>query len=139
MVISSGPGLSQLSMPAAAPAPAFDWRSLMSVVELAGNTALTLLVPGGAALTPLLTALESAVNPLLQSIGTPQSSSAEIMTVYATIIGVLTTLKQTPGMPAATLAKIDEYLVAAQNGTASYLQAGNGFDPGSYLPVPEIV
>ena len=56
------------------------------------------------------------------------------MTVYATIIGVLTTLKATPGLPAATLAEIEGYITAAQNGTAAYIEAESGFNPALYSP-----
>ena len=115
-----------------------SFKSLMPAIELAGNVAISLLVPGGAALAPLLSQLESAVNPLLQSIGTKPTVSSEIMTVYATLIGILTTLKATPGLPAATLAEIDGYITAAQNGTAAYLQAQSGFNPALYAPVTPI-
>jgi hypothetical protein len=116
-----------------------NFKTILPAIELAGNVAISLLVPGGAALAPLLTGLESAVNPLLQSIGTQPTVSSEIMTVYATIIGVLTTLKATPGLPAATLAEIDGYIVAAQNGTAAYLQAESGYNPALYTPVTPIM
>lgn len=117
----------------------FDWKSLLGVVELAGNIAVGTLIPGGAAYAPLLSSLEASVNPLLQSIGTKPSASGEIMTAYATIIGILTTLKQIPGLPAETLAKIDEYVIAAQNGTAAYLQASQGYDVALFAPVTPIV
>lgn len=120
------------------PTSTFDWHSLISVIELAGNTAVSLLIPGGAGFAPLLIGLENAINPLLQSIGTKPSVSSEVMTAYGTIIGILTTLKQTPGLPDATLSKVDEYLTAAQNGTAAYLQANNGFDPSQFAPVAPI-
>jgi hypothetical protein len=116
----------------------FDWKNLIPAIELAGNVALSVLIPGGAAVAPLLASLEGAVNPLLQSIGTKPTPSTEIMTVYATIIGVLTTLKQTPGLPAATLATIDGYIISAQNGTAAYMQAQSGFNPALYTPVAPI-
>ena len=57
---------------------------------------------------------------------------------YATIIGILTTLKQTPGLPAATLAEVDGYITAAQSGTAAYLQAQSGYNPANYTPVTPI-
>ena len=113
-------------------------KSLIPAIELAGNVAVTLLVPGGAALSPLLTALENAVNPLLQSIGAPQTITSTIMNVYATIIGVLTALEETPGLPAATLATIAGYITAAQNGTAAYITAQNGYNPANYQPVTPI-
>ena len=124
------------------PAPSGFWATLKTIlpaIELAGNVAVSLLVPGGVALAPLLAGLEGAVNPLLQSIGTKPSVSSEIMTVYATIIGILTTLKQTPGLPAAMLAEINGYIIAAQNGTAAYMEAESGFNPALYTPVSPIV
>ncbi len=94
-------------------------------IEMAGNVAL--LASGvGAGFEPLVANLENAVNPLLQSVGTAQPITSTLMTVYATIIGVLTTLKSTPGLPAATLAQIDEYITAAQSATAAYVQAESG-------------
>lgn len=116
----------------------FDWKSLLGVVELAANTAITVLVPGGAAYAPLAAGLEAAINPLLQNIGTGSSTSSQIMTVYGTIIGILTSLKQVPGIPTETLAKIDGYLIAAQNGTAEYLQGQLGYDPTQIAAVTPI-
>ena len=113
-------------------------KSLIPAIELAGNVAVSLLIPGGAALSGLLTQLENAVNPLLQSIGQPQSISSTILNVYATIIGVLTALEQTPSLPAATLAQIKGYIVAAESATAAYVQAEAGFVPGNYTPVSPI-
>ena len=103
-----------------------NFKNILPAIELAGNVAISLLVPGGVALAPLLAGLENAVNPLIQSIGTKASVSSEIMTVYATIIGVLTTLK------------IEGYIVAAQNGTGAYIEAESGFNPALYSPVTPI-
>lgn len=112
-------------------------KKLLPAIELAGNVAL--LASGvGAGIEPLVASLEAAVNPALQSIGTAQTTANTVMTIYATIIGVLTTLKQVPNLPADTLAQIDAYLVAAQSGTASYLQAQQGFNPANYTPVVPI-
>ena len=104
---------------------------------MAGNVAL-LATGVGAGFEPLVANLENAVNPLLQSVGTAQPITSTLMTVYATIIGVLTTLKSTPGLPAATLAQIDEYITAAQSATAAYVQAESGFNPANYAPVTPI-
>ena len=123
-------------------APSGFWATLKTIlpaIELAGNVAITLLIPGGVALAPLLAGLENAVNPLLQSIGTKPSVQSEIMNVYATIIGVLTVLKATPGLPATLLAEINGYIIAAQNGTAAYMEAESGFNPALYTPVSPIV
>lgn len=127
------------TIPVPAPSTGFDWKSLINVVELAGNTALTFLIPGGAAVAALAASLENAINPLLQSIGTKPSVATEILTVYATIIGILTTLKAQPGLPATELATIDAYMISAQNGTATYIQAQSGYNPANYTPVTPIV
>ena len=125
--------------PTPAPATTF-WQKLkliLPALEMAGNVAL--LASGvGAPFEPLVAGLENAANPLLQSIGTQSTITSELMTVYATIIGVLTTLKATPGLPAATLAEIDGYVTAAQNGTAAYIQAEAGYNPAAYTPVTPI-
>ncbi len=112
-------------------------KLILPAIEMAGNVAL--LASGvGAPFEPLVAGLENAANPLLQSIGTQTTITSELMTIYATIIGVLTTLKAVPGLPASTLAEIDGYITAAQNGTAVYIQAENGFDATAYTPVQPI-
>ena len=123
------------------PTPTGFWstlKGLISPIELAANVAISLLVPGGAALSALLGKLEDAVNPLVQSIGTNPPAATEIMNFYATTIGVLTALKSTPNLPAATITLIDGYVIAAEQGTASYLKAESGFDPTQYQPVTPI-
>lgn len=112
-------------------------KALLPAIELAGNVAL-LATGVGAPFEPLVASLEQAVNPALLSIGTGQTVSSTIMTIYATIIGVLTTLKATPGLPADVLSQIDGYITAAQAGTAGYLQAATGFNPANYTPVTPI-
>ena len=109
-------------------------KTLLPAIEMAGNVAL-LATGVGAPFEPLVASLEAAVNPALQSIGTPQTASTTIMTIYATIIGILTTLKATPGLPADVIAQIDAYVTAAQAGTAGYLQAASGYNPQNYGPV----
>lgn len=125
------------------PAPSHSFwtglKSLLPALELAGNVAVSVLVPGGPALASLLSQLEDAVNPAIQQIGSPQSTQSAVMTIYATIIGVLTVLKATPGLPQATLAQIDGFIEAAKAGTAGYFQAATGFDPANYQPVTPIV
>jgi len=112
-------------------------KQLLPAIELAGNVAL-MATGFGAPFVPLIQQLESAVNPALQSLGTPQTAQSTIMSIYATIIGVLTVLKATPGLPAAELAQIDSYVTAAQAGTAGYLSAQSGFVAANYSPVTPI-
>ncbi len=115
-----------------------NFKQWIPAIELAGNVALT-LTGYGAAFVPLVTQIENAVNPALQSIGTAQSSQGLIMTIYATIIGVLTILKSTPNLPAALIAQIEGWVTAAEAGTAGYIQAESGFNPSLYTPVTPIV
>ena len=114
-----------------------NFKKLLPAIELAGNVAL-LATGFGAPFVPLIQQLENAVSPALQSIGTAQSPQNAIMTIYATIIGVLTVLKATPGLPQEQLAQIDGYLTAAQAGTAAYIQAQSGFNAANYQPVAPI-
>ena len=112
-------------------------KALLPAIELAGNIAL--LASGvGAPFEPLVASLENATNPLLQSLGSGNSTQQEMLVFYATAIGILTTLKATPGLPAATLASIDGYITAAQAGTAEYIQAESGYNPALYTPVTPI-
>lgn len=122
------------------PAPTGFWatlKSLLPAIELAGNVAL-MATGFGAPFVPLVQQLENAVNPAIQSIGTPQTATSTIMGIYAAIIGVLTVLKATPGLPAAELAQIDGYLTAAQAGTAGYITAQSGYVASNYSPVTPI-
>lgn len=123
------------------PPPTGFWahfKQLLPALEMAGNVAL--LASGvGAGFEPLVAGLENAVNPTLQQLGTAQPVTSTILTLYATIIGVLTTLEQVPGLPTATLTQIQAYITAAQAGTAAYVQAQAGFDPANYAPVTPIV
>lgn len=123
------------------PAPSVSFWSklkpLLPVIEQAVNVGL--LASGfGAPFEPLIAGLESSTQSLVQSIGTKESVETEVMAVYGASIGVLTTLKQTPGLPAATLAEVDGYILSAEQGTAAYIQAESGFNPANYTPVTPI-
>lgn len=115
----------------------FDWKSLIPILEAAGNVA-ELLIPGGAAFAPLTTALENSVNPLLLSIGSGNSGTQETLAFWATLIGILTALQQNTKLDPAILAKVKEYLVSAQAGLAAYVTAGSGYNPALYTPVAPI-
>ncbi len=44
-----------------------------------------------------------------------------------------------PGVSPAILEKVNAYMIAAENATAEYLQAGLGFNPANEQPVTPIV
>ena len=124
--------------PAPTPTTTF-WSKLKAIlpaIEMAGNIAL--LATPFAGFEPLVAGLETATQSLVQSIGSGNTPQQELMILYGTSIGVLTTLKGQPGLPAATLTEIDGYIVAAEAGTAGYVQAESGFNPASYAPVTPI-
>jgi len=112
----------------------FNWKALIPILEGAGNIA-ELLIPGGAAFVPLTTALENAINPLLQSIGAGNTATQEILAAYATMIGILTALQQDTKLDPATLGTVRAYLNSAQAGLMAYITAGSGYNPALYTPV----
>ena len=122
------------------PQPTGFWaelKSLLPAIEMAGNVAL--LASGvGAGVEPMVAALENATQPLVQSLGTKQPAATEMYTFYSTAIGILTTIKTLPGVPAATVTEIDGYLAAAQAGTGAYFAAQQGFSVANYTPVTPI-
>jgi prefoldin subunit 5 len=115
----------------------FSWKSLIPILETAGNVA-EMLIPGGAAFVPLTTSLENAVNPLLLSVGQGNTATQEILAAYATLIGILQALQQNTKLDPATLAKVQEYLTSAQAGLTAYITAGSGYNPALYTPVAPI-
>lgn len=126
----------------AAPQPAaassrFNWKSLIGIFELAANTSLVALSSAGiapAGSAQLASMIETGINPLIASIGTGQTPTATAITALGAVIGVLNALKGTV-KDTSVLAKIDEYLAAAQDGITGYLTAEKGFDPTNYSPV----
>jgi len=112
-------------------------KPMIPAIELATNVGL-MMTGMGAAVVPLLTALENAVNPAIQAIGTAQTVASSVTLIYGTIIGVLETLKLTPNLPATTIAQIEGYVTAAHAGLSGYFQAQSGYDPANYTPVTPI-
>ncbi len=115
-----------------------ELKPLIPAIELAGNVAL-MATGFGAAFVPLVQQLENAVNPAIQAIGTPQSTSNAVTLIYGATIGLLETLKQIPNLSADKIAQIEGYLTAAHAGLAGYFQAQSGFNPANYTPVQPIV
>lgn len=117
--------------------------AIIALIELGLNTVLSVLKAQGVTGTDYSTfaaQLESALGPLLALIGKPGGNppSSIVLAALGTFIGVLNTLQQDTKLPADQLAKIKEYMTAAQNATSAYLKAGNGFDPSAYTPVTPI-
>ena len=124
----------------ATPAPLTLWlklKHLLPAIEMAGN--VVLLATPFAGFEPLVAGIENATQSLVQSIGTTQTPSSLLMSLYGALIGTLTILKAQPNLPAETLAEINGYLVAAEAATAAWVQAESGFDASLYTPVSPIV
>lgn len=111
---------------------------LIALIELALNVTLT-AIPVTAAFAPLAVALENGINPLLASLASGGTKTQDLMAGYGAMIGVIQTLKQQTNLAPEVLAKLDEYLTAAQNGTVQALAAGTkGYDATQLTPVAPI-
>jgi hypothetical protein len=111
---------------------------LVSLIELALNVTLA-AIPATTAFAPLAAGIEAAANPLVASIATGATKTTDVLAGFATVIAVITALKQQTGIAPAVLAKLDEYLVAAQNGTVAALTAHTaGYDASQLAPVTPI-
>ena len=111
-------------------------------LQFAVNAILSLLsqskvIPDGS--VNLAAQIEAAFGPLIAGLLNHQGKAADVLAAYGAIIGLLTSLKGSTKLDAATIDKINEYIMAAQNGTAGYLQAGKGYDPSLYQPTTPIV
>ena len=120
------------------------FAALLPLIELGINVLLSTLKTAGVTGTDystLATSLEAALAPLLGLLGgsTTATASNVILAALGTFIGVIGTLKQNPKLPADLLAKLDEYMLAAQNATTAYIAAGSkGYDPAQLSPVAPI-
>lgn len=118
-----------------------DFTLLLPLIELAANTTLTVLSAQG--ITPantgtLASALETSINPLISAIGKKSATTTDVMAGYGAMIGVLNALKQNTALEPAVLAKVTEYLAAAQDGTSAFLLASKGLDLSKLTPVEPI-
>lgn len=111
---------------------------IISLIELAANVTLA-AIPVTSAFAPLAAALEAGINPLIASIQTGATKTTDILAGYGALIALITTLKQQTGLSPELLAKLEEYTVAAQNGTVATIAAQTkGYDPSQLTPVQPI-
>jgi hypothetical protein len=111
---------------------------IISLLELAANVTLA-AIPQTAAFAPLAAAVEAGINPLIVSIQAGNTKTQDILAGYASMIALIQTLKAQTGIAPEVLAKLDEYLTAAQNGTVAALAAATkGYDPSQLTPVQPI-
>jgi len=115
--------------------------SLLPIIQLLTNVGLTIagqygVIPSTAA--GLASSLESALAPLFASIGNKSTTQQDVMAALGASIGILTALKNQAGVDPALVAKIDEYLNAAQAALAEGVTAAKGFDATLYAPVEPI-
>ena len=112
--------------------------NILSLIELALNVTLT-AIPVTTAYAPLAAALEAGINPLIASIQSGSTKTQDVLAGYGAMIALIQTLKTQTGLAPEVLAKLDEYLTAAQNGTVAALAAGTkGYDPSQLTPVAPI-
>ena len=124
---------------------AINWQELASLAELGGNVALTALgtsgiVPANSAV--IASGVEAALNPLLSAIQGKSPVATDIQAGYGALIGGLNILKDQTGIDPTLLAKINEYLLAAQAGLAAYMTEQAGFNASLFVvnaPLPPAV
>jgi len=110
-------------------------------LQFAVNAILSMLaqtktIPDGS--VNLASQIEAAFGPLIASLLNHPGKASDVLAAYGAVIGLLTSLKGSTKLDAATIDKINEYITASQNGTAGYLQAGKGYDPSLYGPTTPI-
>ena len=115
---------------------AINWQQLASLAELGGNVALTVL--GGAGIIPansaaIASGVEASLNPLLSAIQGNAPTVTDIQAGFGALIGSLTILQSQTGLDPAILAKVNEYLLAAQAGFAAYMTEQAGFNASLFV------
>lgn len=109
--------------------------SIISLIELAANVILA-AIPITTAFAPLVAALEAGINPLITAINAGSTTTTDVMAGYATLIALITTLKAQTNLDPTVLAKLNEYLTAAENGTQAALAvAATGYNASALTPV----
>lgn len=114
---------------------------LLPLIQLIVNTGLTIAGQYGAVPTSaagLAGNLENALGPLWLALANKSTKSQDVMAALGAAIGVLTALKGQTGLDPAVLAKVEEYLTAAQSALAAAVTAEKGFDASLYTPVAPI-
>ncbi len=115
-----------------------DSTQIVSLIELAANVTLA-AVPQTSAFAPLASALEAGINPLIASIQAGSTKTQDILAGYGAMIALIQTLKSQTGISPELLAKLEEYLKAAQNGTVAAIAANTkGYDPTQLTQVVPI-
>ena len=115
--------------------------AIIALIQLGVNTLLSVLKSSGVTkqdYSSLAASLESAIGPLFGLIGNQNAPTSVILASLGAFIGVLNTLKQQTGLPQEVVTEITEYLAAAENATAQYVKAGQGFDASQFAPVTPI-
>jgi hypothetical protein len=108
---------------------------VIALIELAANVTLA-AIPVTAAFAPLATALEAGINPLIASLMSGSTKTADVLAGFGAMIALINTLKAVPGIDPAIIAKLDVYLAAAQDGlTTSLAVATKGYDASQLTPV----
>jgi hypothetical protein len=114
----------------------FNWQLLVNIAETGANVAEMALAPE---LLPVTQAGEAALNPILAKISAKQPVTlTDIAAFYGPEILALNLAKN--GKDAATIAKIEEYVTAANNGAMAWVTTGTSFNAtAEFTPVTPIV
>lgn len=115
---------------------------LTLILTIIGTLIPTLLKNAGvigANTQNLITGIVTPVETLLAGLKAGTTRTADYLASLAAISGVITVLKGTTNLPAATLTEVQNLDADVQAALAAYAQAGDGFDPTLYAPIAEVV
>jgi hypothetical protein len=114
--------------------------TLVPFIQLLVNVVLATLQASGVtspSITALATSLESSVVPLFDKLASGSDKTADTLAVLGALSGVLTTLRNQPGLDAKLLDQINVLDMAVSAGLAGYVQAGKGIDLSLLTPIPQ--
>ncbi len=111
----------------------------LPLIGIFGNLVIT-LVGSLAGLTPanqtLAQQLLAGVLPLVGSLGAGNTKLQDVLAVLAGYQAIIAALKSDPSLPADKLTLLNNLGAEVQAAIIAYIQAGKGYDPGNYAPVP---
>lgn len=132
-----------MSTPATTPASSgINWATVTPVIEGFANLALVGLQAGGVVpvgSSQIAAVLEQSINNLIAQQQSPSTSTDQtVLNAYAVLIAGFKAYQIASANNSALVKKIGVYLDATEAGLAGYVQAGAGFDPANYQPIPPV-
>ncbi len=113
----------------------------LPLIGIFGNLAIT-IVGSLAGLSPanqtLIQSLLNGVLPLVGSLGAGNTKLQDVLAVLAGYSAIIAALRADPSTTSDKLVILDNLGNEVQAATVAYIQAGKGYDPVNYAPVPSV-